>query len=58
MFKDPVCNMMVDEKTAEYVSEIDGARNYFCSATCKSEFEEHEKDYEKKSNRSNCSCCC
>jgi Cu+-exporting ATPase len=44
MFKDPVCNMMVDEKTAKYVSEIEGERIYFCSATCKSEFEEHEKD--------------
>ncbi len=52
MFKDPVCNMMVDEKITKYVSEIDGARTYFCSLTCKSEFEEHKKDYDKNSNRS------
>jgi hypothetical protein len=24
MFKDPVCNMMVDEKTTKYVSEVEG----------------------------------
>jgi YHS domain-containing protein len=65
MVKDPVCNMRVDEKTAKYVSEVGGVRTYFCSATCKSEFEEHEKDYNNKSssNSSNnnirtCSCCC
>jgi YHS domain-containing protein len=28
MFKDPVCNMMVDEKTAEFVSEVEGERRY------------------------------
>jgi Cu+-exporting ATPase len=38
MFKDPVCNMMDDEKTGKHVSEIEGDRTYFCSATCKSEF--------------------
>jgi P-type Cu+ transporter len=59
MFKDPVCNMMVDEKTAKHVSEIEGERTYFCSAACKSEFEEHKKDYNNKSsNISTCSCCC
>jgi YHS domain-containing protein len=59
MFKDPVCNMMVDEKTAKHVSEIEGERTYFCSAVCKSEFEEeHEKDYNKISRSSNCCCCC
>ena len=58
MFKDPVCNMMVDERTAKYVSEIEGVRTYFCSAACKTEFEEHERDYNKSSNSSTCSCCC
>jgi len=57
MFKDPVCNMRVDEKTAKYVSEVDRARTYFCSATCKSEFDTHGEDYNKTLNN-NCSCCC
>ena len=32
MFKDPVCNMMVDERTAKFVSEPQGDRKvYLCS---------------------------
>ena len=61
MFKDPICGMMVDEKTDKYVSEIEGGRTYFCSATCKSEFDAYEKDYYKSNSgtsRRNCSCCC
>ncbi|HZB00190.1 MAG TPA: YHS domain-containing protein [Nitrososphaera sp.] len=59
MLKDPVCNMIVDEKTAKYVSEVEGVKTYFCSAACKSEFEEDEKDYNKNSSSSsNCCCCC
>jgi YHS domain-containing protein len=62
MFKDPVCNMMIDENAAKYVSEVEGVRTYFCSATYKSEFEEHEKEYNNKSSSSDssnyCCCCC
>jgi YHS domain-containing protein len=58
MFKDPICGMMVDEKTAKYVPEIEGERTYFCSAACKSEFEAYEKDYNKSSSSSSNSCCC
>ncbi|MGI0019098.1 MAG: YHS domain-containing protein [Nitrososphaera sp.] len=39
MFKDPVCNMVVDEKNAKFISEAGGKKVYLCSATCKSEFE-------------------
>jgi YHS domain-containing protein len=39
MFKDPVCKMMVDERTAENVSEIGGKKVYLCSAMCKEEFD-------------------
>jgi YHS domain-containing protein len=40
MFKDPVCNMMVDEKKTKVVSESGGGRKvYLCSAACKSQFE-------------------
>jgi YHS domain-containing protein len=58
MFKDPVGNMMVDEKTAKYVLEVEGVRTYFCSATGKNEFEEHEKDYNKSSSNYSYCCCC
>ena len=46
MFKDPVCNMMEDEKKARFVSESDdGRRVYLCSAACKSQFEANPRKY-------------
>jgi YHS domain-containing protein len=45
MFKDPVCNMMVDEKTAKHVSEAGGRKVYLCSAGCKSQFESNPGKY-------------
>jgi YHS domain-containing protein len=45
MFKDPVCKMMVDEKTAENVSEVDGKKVYLCSARCKEEFDKNPGRY-------------
>jgi Cu+-exporting ATPase len=40
MFKDPVCKMMVDEKTAKHVSEAGAGRKvYLCSAACKAQFD-------------------
>ncbi len=47
MFKDPVCNMMVDEKTAKHVSEAvgDGKKVYLCSANCKTQFEADPKKF-------------
>jgi YHS domain-containing protein len=45
MFKDPVCNMMVDEKTAKHVSEAGGNRVYLCSANCKMQFDANPKKY-------------
>lgn len=41
MFKDPVCNMMVDEKKAKFVSEVSGKKVYLCSEMCKGEFDEN-----------------
>lgn len=38
MMKDPVCGMMVDEKTTSLVSEHDGKKFYFCSSACKASF--------------------
>jgi YHS domain-containing protein len=46
MFKDPVCNMMVDENKTKFVSESDGGRKvYLCSAACKSQFEANPAKY-------------
>jgi P-type Cu+ transporter len=46
--KDPVCNMMVDEKKAQaqYIPEIDGQKIYLCSAHCKSQFDLNPGKYE------------
>lgn len=45
MFKDPVCNMMVDEKTAKHISQAGGKQVYLCSAACKSKFEANPGKY-------------
>ncbi len=45
MFKDPVCNMMVDEKTARHISEVEGKKIYLCSAACKTRFDAEPKKY-------------
>ena len=34
MAKDPVCNMEVDEETAEFESQYASQTYYFCSAEC------------------------
>ena len=39
MAKDPVCNMMVNEKTATLKSDYQGKTYYFCNASCKKSFE-------------------
>jgi YHS domain-containing protein len=39
MVRDPVCNMMVDEKTTELRSAHDGRVFYFCSEACKASFD-------------------
>jgi YHS domain-containing protein len=45
MFKDPVCNMMVDEKKAKFVSEAGGKKVYLFSGMCKSKFDENPSRY-------------
>ncbi len=45
MFKDPVCNMMVDEKNAKFVSEYKEKKIYLCSAACKSQFDKNPSKY-------------
>jgi YHS domain-containing protein len=43
--KDPVCNMMVDEKKAQNVSEVNGQKIYLCSVQCKSQFDQNPSKY-------------
>ena len=45
MFKDPVCNMMVEEKKAKHISEVEGKKIYLCSSICKSEFDNNPMKY-------------
>jgi YHS domain-containing protein len=45
MFKDPVCNMVVDEKKAQHISEVNGQKVYLCSSNCKSQFEQNPNKY-------------
>lgn len=45
MFKDPVCKMMVDEKRAQYISEVEGKKVYLCSAACKTQFDANPKKF-------------
>jgi YHS domain-containing protein len=45
MVKDPVCGMMIDEKTAAGKSEYQGQTYYFCAAVCKTKFDSDPKRY-------------
>jgi YHS domain-containing protein len=41
MAKDPVCGMMVDEKTAKIKSDFNGKTYYFCNSSCKTTFDKN-----------------
>jgi Cu+-exporting ATPase len=45
MAKDPVCNMLVDERKTQHVSEVNGRKVYLCSASCKSQFDQNPSKY-------------
>ena len=45
MTKDPVCGMMVDEKTAKIKSEYRGKTYYFCAQACKIAFDKNPGKY-------------
>lgn len=45
MAKDPVCGMMVDEKTAAGKSEHQGKTYYFCATVCKTKFDANPAPY-------------
>jgi YHS domain-containing protein len=39
MLRDPVCQMQIDAGDVMYTSEYRGETYYFCSETCKAEFD-------------------
>lgn len=45
MARDPVCGMQVDEGTAAAKYEFQGKTYYFCSAGCKTAFEQDPQKY-------------
>jgi YHS domain-containing protein len=45
MAVDPVCKMEVDEKAATDFTTYDQQKYYFCSPTCKEEFEENPEQF-------------
>ena len=47
MVKDPVCGMMVDEKTAKWKTSYAGKNYSFCAESCKRTFEKDPKKYAK-----------
>ncbi len=42
---DPVCKMVVDEKTAKIKSDYKGKTYYFCAPGCKKAFDENPAKY-------------
>jgi YHS domain-containing protein len=50
MAKDPVCGMMVDEKTAAGKSEYQGKTYYFCAGVCKKKFDADPASYLNKAS--------
>ena len=45
---DPVCEMEVEESTAQYTSEYQGNTYYFCAAGCKKAFDDDPEKFLKK----------
>ena len=61
MAKDPVCGMMVDEKSAKFKSDFNGKTFYFCAASCKAMFDKSPAKFAKGSTGGtshSCGCGC
>jgi len=58
MAKDPVCGMMVDEKTAKFKSDYMGKTYYFCAASCKSTFDKNPTKFTDGKSGHSGGCCC
>lgn len=42
---DPVCGMTVDTNSAQYTSDYEGTKFYFCGAGCKKAFDRDPAQY-------------
>ena len=42
---DPVCHMEVDTETAEWISDYNGQKYYFCAPGCKKAFDADPEKY-------------
>lgn len=45
MAMDPICKMEVNEETAQWTSEVDGKKFYFCAPGCKASFDQDPAKY-------------
>lgn len=45
MSKDPICGMEVNESEVSNKSEYEGKSYYFCSSSCKAEFDAEPEKY-------------
>ena len=45
MTEDPVCGMDVDEKNAEFQTQVAGKKYFLCSEECKKEFQDKPEDF-------------
>ncbi len=52
MAKDPVCGMQVDEKKAPAQSQHEGKKYYFCSQSCKQQFDKNPQRYLTSTSKS------
>jgi Cu+-exporting ATPase len=48
MFKDPVCGMILTEKTARFKIKYEGETTYFCSVKCKKKFKRNPRKFIKE----------
>jgi YHS domain-containing protein len=47
MPRDPVCGVILDDRTAKFKITHDGETYYFCSVTCKKKFKRHPMKFVK-----------
>jgi len=47
MPSDPVCGMVLDEKTSRFKIKYEGETYYFCSVKCKKRFRRNPKKFVK-----------
>jgi len=58
MAKDPVCGMMVDEKTAKFKSDYMSKTYYFCASSCKATFDKNPAKFAGGKSGHPGGCCC